>query len=310
MNMDMHDIHPCAYHICTVHMWYAHTSICMYEHVSVCIGFSYELYPVHMCMYVLKRPLSYSMIHSDVHIYRSAYLLVFECILCQHTCTYALMLMCIYVCIWLYSLFVYIQICTWCTVHIWMYLNVLWVHIPAHMHSCSCAYLFVSDCILCRYTFRYAHFVLCISECIWMYFAATFMHICTFHGVHMFLYVTVCFVRIPAHTSKWEGGFNVPYRPPTGTLVSQRSCRACCRCRNTDRRWSIVVFSQELHDAVNLEVVSCTSFTSLFLHHLVDHTVTFPTFIELILVVSCSLRSHCCECKCTCCRTLHQWTSQ
>ena len=81
-----------SYVICTY-------SICMYEHVSGCIGFSYELYPVHMCMYDLKRPLPYSMIHSDMHIYRSAYLLVFECILCQHTCTYALMLMCISVCI-------------------------------------------------------------------------------------------------------------------------------------------------------------------------------------------------------------------
>ncbi len=43
-------------------------------HVSVCIRFSYELYPVHMRMYVLKKPYSYSIIQSDMHLCISAYL--------------------------------------------------------------------------------------------------------------------------------------------------------------------------------------------------------------------------------------------
>jgi hypothetical protein len=94
----------------------------MYEHVSVCIGFSYELYPVHMCMYVLKRPFSYSMIQSDMHLCRSAYLLVFECILSQHTCRYAPVF----------------------EVHIFLYVTVFFVcihsdmHLLAHPFSPSC----------------------------------------------------------------------------------------------------------------------------------------------------------------------------
>ena len=81
-----------AYLICT----------CIYLHVCACICMYwvfYELYPVHMSMYVLTRQCSYSMIQSDMHITRSAYLHVFECILSLHTYRYALILMCISVCI-------------------------------------------------------------------------------------------------------------------------------------------------------------------------------------------------------------------
>ena len=174
-NMDMHDIHPCAYRICTVHMRYAHGCICMYEHISVCIGFSMScILCIWVCMFWKGR---------------------------VHTAWYS-------------------QICTYEEVHICMYLNVFWGYIPADMHSFWYAYLFVSDCILCLYTFRYAHVVMCISECIWMYFAATIMHICTLHDVHMFLYLTVCFFGIHAHTSKWVGGFIAPNRPSAGAWKS------------------------------------------------------------------------------------------
>ena len=53
MHSDMDNIHHCAYLICTVHMRYAQVCICIYVHVSVCIGFSKELYPVHMCTYLV-----------------------------------------------------------------------------------------------------------------------------------------------------------------------------------------------------------------------------------------------------------------
>ncbi len=124
----MHNIHPCAYRICTVHMRYAHACICIYVHVSVRIGFSYELYPVHMSMYVLKRPYSYSMIQSDMHLCRGAYLHVFECIWSLHSCTYALILMCI-------------SVCTCGN------LPVFQSCIQVHMHSLWCACLYVSACI-------------------------------------------------------------------------------------------------------------------------------------------------------------------
>ena len=120
-------VHMCPTYIQHMHcfMWYVckintytykdryaqHTSMCIshmhsayvictwiYLHVCVCICMYwvfYELYPVHMCMYVLTRQCSYSMIQSDMHITRSAYLHVFECILSLHTYRYALILMCI-----------------------------------------------------------------------------------------------------------------------------------------------------------------------------------------------------------------------
>ena len=56
-------------------------------------------------------------------------------------------LRCISVCMWLYFVLVYIQICTFCSVHICMYLNVFCSHIHAHMHSWSRAYLPVCDCM-------------------------------------------------------------------------------------------------------------------------------------------------------------------
>ena len=162
----------CKIHTYTYNNGYAqHTSMCIshmhsaylictwiYLHVCACICMYwvfYELYPVHMSMYVLTRQCSYSMIQSDMHITRSAYLHVFECILSLHTYRYALILMCISVRIWLYSVSVYIQICTCCHVHIWMYLNVFCSYKHAHMHSSRCAYVPVSDCMFLRNTCTY-----------------------------------------------------------------------------------------------------------------------------------------------------------
>ena len=155
MKMDMHDIHHGAYRICTVHMWYAHTCICMYRHVLVCIWFSYDLYPVHMCMYVLKWLYSYRMIQSDMHWSRSAYLHVCECISSLHTSRYA----------------------PFFDMHICLYLTVFCVCIHSDMHILSCAYLNVSDCILPPHSCTYALLITCISSCMWLYVSSEYIHI-------------------------------------------------------------------------------------------------------------------------------------
>jgi hypothetical protein len=88
MHKDVHNIHQGAYHIyyyyymihiCTVHMRYAHICICIYVHVSECIEFSQELYPLHVCMYANFNQPIYRQILSDIHLRNGAYLNVFDC---------------------------------------------------------------------------------------------------------------------------------------------------------------------------------------------------------------------------------------
>jgi len=110
---------------------------------------------VHMCMYVLKWLYSYRMIQSDMHLCRGAYLHVVNVSQVYIPADMHLFLRCISVCIWLYFLSVYIQICTFCPVHIWMYLIVFCLHIHAHMHSWSRAYLPVCDCKFLLNTYTY-----------------------------------------------------------------------------------------------------------------------------------------------------------
>jgi hypothetical protein len=54
---------------------------CMYVNVSVCIEFSQELYPVHICMYVHNNKPTSMLTQSDMHLKNSAYLNVFNCII-------------------------------------------------------------------------------------------------------------------------------------------------------------------------------------------------------------------------------------
>ena len=52
MHTNMHMIQASAYRIHCVHMTYEQMYICLYVLVCVCITSYYELYPMHMCMYV------------------------------------------------------------------------------------------------------------------------------------------------------------------------------------------------------------------------------------------------------------------
>ena len=105
--------------------------------------------------YVLKWMYSYSMILSDMHLCRGAYLHVFECISRLHTCRYA-------------PIF---------EVHICLYVIVFCACIHSDMHILFCAYLNVSECILQSHSCTYALLITCISSCMWLYVSSEYMHI-------------------------------------------------------------------------------------------------------------------------------------